>query len=137
MNVLFVEDEYTASLGLTALLNGEGHRVDSARTFDKSLQLLQKNSYDLIIIDLMIPRVKGADANGLGKELILKLRAGDLEGIATDRSVSAVAITAYFHYLNVESSLRNCENTLVLEKPISPEDALRQIKNFMTKPSAV
>lgn len=137
MNVLFVEDEYTASLGLTALLNGEGHRVDSARTFDKSLQLLQKNSYDLIIIDLMIPRVKGADANGLGKELILKLRAGDLEGIATDRSVSAVAITAYFHYLNVESSLRNCENTLVLEKPISPEDALRQIKNFMTKPSTV
>ena len=46
MNILFVEDEDVARVGLTILLEDKGHKVDFAKTVDEAVKLLKKKVVD-------------------------------------------------------------------------------------------
>ena len=58
MDILFVEDETIARLGLTKLLKDAGHIVDSSETADEAIDCMITKKYDLIILDVMIPPSK-------------------------------------------------------------------------------
>lgn len=57
--ILVVEDDPAIVLGLKDLLVGEGYRVDCARDGGKALQLYHSSKPDLIVLDIMIPRLSG------------------------------------------------------------------------------
>lgn len=60
MRVLVVEDEVRIADNLAAALReGPGYAVDCAEDGDVGDQLAQQRCYDLIILDLMLPRVDG------------------------------------------------------------------------------
>ncbi len=61
MNILLVEDEEGLILTLTDRLEAEGFRVVSATDGERGLQLALKESFDLIILDVMLPRKNGFD----------------------------------------------------------------------------
>lgn len=59
--ILIVEDEPAMQLGLKDNLEFEGYAVDVADDGELGLQLIRKNSYHLILLDIMLPKLSGLD----------------------------------------------------------------------------
>ena len=59
MRVLVVEDDPSVATGLQRALGGEGFRVDHARDGAEGLDFAQAGTYDLIVLDLMLPKMNG------------------------------------------------------------------------------
>ena len=59
MKLLLVEDEADLNRSLTKLLKKEHFSVDSAFDGEEALEFLEMVDYDLIILDIMMPRMDG------------------------------------------------------------------------------
>jgi DNA-binding response OmpR family regulator len=57
--VLVVEDDESIALGLEMNLSSEGYRVVGARDGERGLALARETDLDLIILDVMLPRLNG------------------------------------------------------------------------------
>ena len=68
MRLLIVEDEVEMAEPLRAILTREGHSVEVAHDGERGEELLQTHSYDLLILDWMLPGCSGV-------ELCRRLRA--------------------------------------------------------------
>lgn len=58
-NLLIIEDNHDVNSMLREVLINEGYAVDSAYTGIDGLMSFKKNSYDLILLDLMLPYKSG------------------------------------------------------------------------------
>lgn len=68
MRILVVEDNPDILANLYGFLEPKGYAVDSARTGYAGLALASENSYDVVVLDVMLPGLNGV-------ELCQKLRA--------------------------------------------------------------
>jgi two-component system response regulator VicR len=59
--VLVIEDEELMIKALEFRLKKDGYEVDLARDGAQGIEMLSKNSYDLVITDLMMPFVSGLE----------------------------------------------------------------------------
>jgi DNA-binding NtrC family response regulator len=59
LNVLIVDDEPTYRIVLQQTLKGCGHVTDSCDTGDDAISLLQKNKYDVVLLDYKMPGTSG------------------------------------------------------------------------------
>lgn len=57
--ILLVEDEESLAIGLEFNLQEEGYEVTRARDGREALQFYEKENYDLIILDIMLPYING------------------------------------------------------------------------------
>jgi len=62
MKILLVEDEKDLSLSITKLLKIEKYDVEAAFDGKEALDLLKLYQYDLIIMDVMMPKINGIEA---------------------------------------------------------------------------
>lgn len=60
MNILFIEDDIKLSSFVTNGLIQEGFSVDHAEDGEVGLSKIENSVYDLIILDLMLPKVDGS-----------------------------------------------------------------------------
>ncbi|MGZ5433866.1 MAG: sigma-54-dependent transcriptional regulator [Thermoanaerobaculia bacterium] len=81
MRVLIIDDEEVLREVLEAVLRREGFDVVSAASAEEGLSLLDREDIDLIILDMMLPGMSGAEALRVIKE--------------TDPDIPVVIITAY------------------------------------------
>ena len=61
MNILLVEDETRVADFIRRGLAAEGWSVDHASDGEDALELAAQNSYDVILLDLMLPGIQGQD----------------------------------------------------------------------------
>jgi two-component system response regulator RegX3 len=61
VSVLLVEDEESFVDALTVGLNREGFDVAVARDGQQAISLFAKDTYDIVLLDLMLPKVSGLD----------------------------------------------------------------------------
>ncbi len=61
IRLLLVEDEESFIDALTIGLNREGFDVDIARDGQEAISLFTKGTYDLVLLDLMLPKMSGLD----------------------------------------------------------------------------
>src|SRR5512135_1771574 len=57
--ILVVEDDSAIAFGLQVDLRSEGYEVEIAPDGEKALQLARGESFDLILLDVMLPRKDG------------------------------------------------------------------------------
>lgn len=69
--ILVIEDERDLSDLIAKKLTGEGYTVDACLDGNEAYELLHQNSYDMVILDLMLP---GMD----GRDLLRKIRGENL-----------------------------------------------------------
>ena len=62
MKILVVDDEKLLVKGVKFNLEHEGYQVDTAFDGETAVELAKTNSYDLIILDLMMPKMDGLEA---------------------------------------------------------------------------
>ncbi|WP_416676767.1 two-component system response regulator RppA [Egbenema bharatensis] len=61
MNILLVDDERELTEPLSRILNREGYRVDVAHSGDEGSRLAIEQTYDLLILDWMLPHKTGLE----------------------------------------------------------------------------
>ena len=71
MRILVVEDEKKVASFIQRGLEGEGFTVDVANDGELGVELGSKNNYDLILMDIMLPKMDGLEA-------VKALRANDV-----------------------------------------------------------
>ncbi len=72
MRLLIVEDERDLNYALTKALRKEGYATDSAYDGEEALDLLKINDYDLVLLDLNLPKIDGLD-------VLRRLREDDMK----------------------------------------------------------
>lgn len=96
--ILLVEDHYEQSDALRDLMQKQGIGVEQAFTGEQAYNLLQKNSYQCVILDLNLPDIFGLD-------LLDKIKAEERFAslpviINTAMELDKSAITRLMHYSN-------------------------------------
>ncbi len=61
LSILFLDDETVKTRAYVEFLELEGHRVTSCRYIEDFVELLKREKYDVIIIDVMIPQKPSAN----------------------------------------------------------------------------
>ncbi len=82
-DIIVVEDEPQMLTGLRDNLEAEGYAVDGAGDGKEGLRKILENTYDLIILDVMLPQMSGFDVlkkvreNGIGTPVIMLTARGE------------------------------------------------------------
>lgn len=59
--ILVVDDEHIVCRAFEKDLGAYGYQVDSAYCGDQALKMVKENTYDLIFIDLVLPKMNGIE----------------------------------------------------------------------------
>jgi len=59
--ILIVDDEANMRRGLRDNLEFEGHEIEESENGAEALEKAQKKNYDLILLDIMMPKISGLD----------------------------------------------------------------------------
>ena len=113
--ILIADDEPNIVISLEYLLQREGYRVEVARDGDEALQAFQRQVPDLVLLDVMMPRLSGYD-------VCQKIREN-----AAWSGTRIVMLTASVREIEVAKGLALGADAYVT-KPFSTQDLLAQVR---------
>lgn len=124
MRVLVVEDEPRLAASLRAGLTGEGHAADVAGDGEEALWYAAENTYDVILLDVMLPVLDGLEVCRRLRARsdwtpVLMLTARDADGDTID-GLDAGAddyVTKPFSFEVLLARLRSLARRQVTERP--------------------
>jgi len=61
MTILVIDDSNTNIVLLQAVLNGKGYKIETALNVKEAYNIMNRNMPDLILLDLLLPRINGYD----------------------------------------------------------------------------
>ena len=61
MKLLLIEDDASQQVLLASALEANGYRVDTASDGESGFDMLTNATYDLLILDIMLPGISGLD----------------------------------------------------------------------------
>jgi DNA-binding NtrC family response regulator len=113
--ILVVDDENDIAISLQVGLEGGGFDVDAFTNPFLALKSFKRNSYDLVLIDIVMPKIDGL---GLYERL---------KKIDPDLKACFLTASEMYHeeFRKAEFSLFN--NDLFLQKPISIDDLIMEV----------
>jgi len=80
--ILVADDEEALRTVLSSELEGEGYSVKNAADGQEAITLLQKNEFDLILLDIKMPNVDGFEVLKFAKDKAPKTKVVMLTGFA-------------------------------------------------------
>ncbi len=116
--ILIVEDEESIRLPLEDNLRLEGYEVSSAKDGAEALTSAQKGNYDLIVLDIMLPKMDGF-------EVCRRLR---LDKIATPILILTAKSQEVDKVLGLELGADD-----YVTKPFSPRELLARVKAILRR----
>jgi DNA-binding NtrC family response regulator len=132
--VLVVDDDRAMCQLLFDLLREDGYAVDVAHDGESAIEKHRTNRFDLIITDLMMPRMKGV-------ELIQKLREIDgsapvllITAFGTIESAVEAMRAGAFHY--VTKPFHNDEILLQIKRALEQQKLQKELKRLRTEVQA-
>jgi DNA-binding NtrC family response regulator len=117
--LLIVEDEDTLCKSLQRVFSKEGYEVDRADSAESAFKLLERNSYDLIITDIILPGISGI-------ELMTKYRE-------TNPAQKVIIITAYASLTTAVEALKAGASDFII-KPLMHDEMKRAVSRVLDKP---
>lgn len=114
-HILVVEDDQTINHVVTEFLRTEQHQVVSVFDGLKAWEILQQKSFDLVILDIMIPSLSGLD-------LLQKLRE--------KQKTPVLMLTAIDDEQTQLASFNHLISDYVV-KPFSPTILMKRIENIL------
>lgn len=119
MKLLVVEDEHRIAQALKMGLSDEGYAVDVAYDGDEGYRTAMADSYDLIIMDVMMPVMSGVDA-------VSKLRKNN-------NHTPVLMLTAKSHPADIVTGLDSGADDY-LPKPFSFDVLLARVRALLRRP---
>jgi two-component system alkaline phosphatase synthesis response regulator PhoP len=118
--ILLVEDEETLAVGLEYNLSEEGYRVTWAKNGREAVNFFEKDKYDLIILDIMLPYLTGF-------EVAEKIRE-------KDRQLPILILTAKTESADKVKGLEKGADDY-LTKPFHLQELLLRVKGMLIRKS--
>jgi two-component system response regulator PilR (NtrC family) len=118
VNILVIDDEEILQDVLTSLLQREGYNTFNAKTGQDGLDIIAKEEIDLVLLDLMLPDLSGA-------EVLKKIRATDPEQVV-------VVITAFSSIEGAIEAMRQGAFHYI-PKPFKNEEVLLTIRQGLER----
>jgi DNA-binding NtrC family response regulator len=116
--LLIIEDEETLNASLKRIFLKEGYDANSARSAEEALKILDEQSYDLIITDIILPGINGI-------ELLRNIKEKFPEQLV-------IIMTAYGSLETAVEALRGGAYDYVI-KPIIHEEIKQIVKNALNQ----
>mgnify|MGYP003292202021 CR=1 FL=1 len=112
MKILVVDDEQLLVKGVKFNLENEGYTVETAYDGEAAVELAKNNDFDLIILDLMMPKIDGLSACMKIREfsnvpiIMLTAKSEDADKIMGFESGADDYITKPFNILELKARIR-------------------------------
>lgn len=117
-HILVVEDNPDNSKLVSWILEDEGYEVTCAESGERCLSLLEKEKFDLILMDISLPGISG-------KEATRRIRQ-----MPRLQKLPILALTA--HAIEAEQqSILNSGVDELLTKPINDEQLIRALNKYL------
>ncbi len=117
MKILICEDNPMAMKTLSVVLEREGYETDTAEDGNKAIELLQKNNYDLMLVDIHLPYRSGL-------ELVKYVRSDQ------GKDTPALMLTA-FSDPQIQRQAGELGISGYIIKPFNPSDLVSRIKSIL------
>jgi CheY-like chemotaxis protein len=110
--ILVVEDNQLTRITLDRFLRSQGYEVELAEDGAQAISLLDRNEFDLVLSDVMMPNLNGWDL------------ADHLNSVLPETPV--LLMTAYAQLQSAQSALRSPPEVVL--KPLQLSDLLAKIR---------
>ena len=117
INILIIEDEQGISKIIKSYLEKEGYNVFQAFDGKEGLDFFENEQIDLILLDLMIPKISGED--------LIKVNRNK-------SNVPVIMVTAKVSEENIINGLKLGADDYVT-KPFSPKELMQRIKTVLRR----
>jgi adenylate cyclase len=119
-NVLVVDDDSVNRLLLARSLEHEGHRPTTAEDGNRALELLRRHSFDVVLLDVLMPEVDGF-------EVLAQMQA--------DSELRRIPVIMISALEDIENIVRGIEHGAedYLPKPFNPVLLRARINNCLTR----
>ena len=116
--ILVIDDEQIVHDSVSRILEEEGYRIDGALRVAEALDKIAKESYDLVLTDLMMPDDSGMKA---------------VEAVAETYPLCGVVM--FTGYATVESAVESMKIGALdyLPKPFTPEELVQTVEQALVK----
>jgi len=115
LHILIVDDDANIGATMSGLLRDLGHQATTCTSGEQALELLQREAFDLMFLDVRMSGIDGLATLQRLQELGVTVPTIMISGHAEiDTAVKAVRLGAYSF----------------LEKPLQPERVILEVKNF-------
>lgn len=122
--ILCVDDEPEMVELLRLILGSRGYEIIGVRSGQEALETLERESVDLILLDLMMP---GMD----GWEVVRRLRANEATA-----SIPVIVVTAKSQQVDRVLGLRIVKVDDYIAKPFTPRELLDAVQRVLHKRGA-
>lgn len=119
VSILVAEDNHLNQLLIIKILEKRGYRVHVAENGKIALEMLSKNNYDIILMDLDMPELNGYEATAAIRN------SGDEKS-----NIPIIAITAHATREVMEKCIDHGMNDFIA-KPFDPQDLNQKIMSFL------
>jgi len=120
LSILLAEDNFVNQRLVQRILEKEGHRVVVVGNGREALEALQKQVFDLVLMDVQMPEMDGLEATGAIREY---------ESL-TGAHIPIVALTAHALKSDLEKCLAAGMDAF-LSKPVSAAALLKVVENYV------
>lgn len=116
--ILVIDDEQIIHESVRRILEEEGYMIEGAMRVDQALDLLSKQSYDIVLTDLMMPERNGMEA---------------VDAVARDHPNTGVVV--FTGFATVDSAVESMKLGALdyLPKPFTPEELLEVTARALEK----
>lgn len=131
-NILVVDDEKLIVKGIKFSLEQEGMKVDVAYDGEEALRLAKENEYNLILLDVMLPKIDGLMACQMIREfsnvpiIMVTAKGEDMDKIMGLEYGADDYITKPFNILELKARIK-----AILRRSVKKVDSPIQNKNII------
>jgi CheY-like chemotaxis protein len=119
-SILLVDDHLSVRCSVGDVLRDAGYQVSEAANAAQALKLLERRAFDLMIVDYLLPEMKGDAIARIARERWPNLRVMFLSGYAEFLSLTG----------------KSGDSTLI-QKPISVEALCKAVANALRRPPSL
>lgn len=117
--ILVVDDSTTNVVLLEAVLDGKGYKISTAFNAKEAFKLLDKEPQDLILLDLLMPKISGFD-------FLEEFRKND-----ENKKVPVIVISAVTDKDNVDK-IMSLGATDFIKKPVDIQDLVEKVETYLS-----
>jgi CheY-like chemotaxis protein len=120
--ILIVDDDLYIRELYEEVLKGEGNEVETAVDGNEALEKLSKNTYDLVLLDVMMPKLDGLEVLGQIKEKAMQ--HGPI-----------VLLTNLSHGPVIDEGKEKGAAGFLIKADLTPDQLVAKVKEFLTPSS--
>ncbi len=127
--ILVVDDEKLIVKGITFSLEQEGFEIDSAFDGEEALNLAKSKAYDLIVLDVMLPKIDGLNVCQQIREfsvvpiIMLTAKGDDMDKILGLEYGADDYMTKPFNILELKARIKAILRRSKVKTPVEAESA--------------